>query len=192
MSDLPSQLIAHVQSIPEFREVLRISEELSLPQWYFGAGAISQSFWNVFLGRPPLDNIRDLDWVYFDGRDLSEKTEVEIEKRLRTALRDLPLKIDVKNQARVHLWYEAKFGYPIPAYKSVYEAIETWPTTLTCVGLTAFEGKISVFAPYGLEDFFSHTVRANKRQITEEIYLKKVSRWKQCWPHLKVVSWADS
>jgi hypothetical protein len=42
--------------------------------------------------------------------------------------------IDVKNEARVHLWYKSHFGYDIPPYHSVEEAMDSWPTTATAVG----------------------------------------------------------
>ena len=32
---------------------------------------------------------------------------------------------DVKNEARVHLWYEARFGAAIPPYQSAEAAIAT-------------------------------------------------------------------
>jgi hypothetical protein len=53
--------------------------------------------------------IKDVDLVYFDPNDLSEETETAHEKRLRAYFRDLPVKLDVKNEARVHLWYD-RFG----------------------------------------------------------------------------------
>lgn len=35
----------------------------------------------------------------------------------------------------------------------------------------------------------SGTVRANKKQITQEIYEAKVARWIKFWPDLNVVPW---
>ena len=39
------------------------------------------------------------------------------------------------NETRVHLWYEAHFGYRIDPYASVEDAINTWPTTATSIGV---------------------------------------------------------
>jgi hypothetical protein len=36
---------------------------------------------------------------------------------------------DVKNEARVHLWYERRFGRHLEPYRSTGDAIATWPTT---------------------------------------------------------------
>jgi len=99
------------------------------------------------------------------------------------------LKFDVKNQARVHLWYASKFGYETPPYPSIEAAISTWPTTATTVAVSKVNGKTHLIAPFGIEDLMSHTVRPNKAQITEEIYLSKVVRWKKHWPFLKILPW---
>lgn len=46
------------------------------------------------------------------------------------------------------------------------------------------------YAPFGLNDLFGMMVRANKVQITEEIYNKKVERWKVLWPGLTIIPWS--
>src|SRR6516165_8148844 len=48
--------------------------------------------------------------VYFDVGDLSADREMRQATRVRNLLADIPIWIDTKNQARVHLWYESKFG----------------------------------------------------------------------------------
>jgi len=44
---------------------------------------------------------------------------------------DLPW--EVVNQAGVHLWYPAHFGYSIAPRTSVIEAISLWPETATAL-----------------------------------------------------------
>ena len=85
------------------------------------------------------------------------------------------MKLDVKNQARVHVWYEQHFGYSIRPYQSLEEAINTWPTTATAVGIRRWNEEWKIYAPYGLNDLFGKIVRANKAQITQEIFEKKVN-----------------
>lgn len=159
------------------------------PDWYLGAGCIAQTVWNRLSGRDPMAEINDLDLVYFDGTDLSEEAEDLVIQRVRRELGHLPVKIDVKNQGRVHLWYERRFGYPIRPYTSLEDAINTWPTTATSVGVRRTGGEPVVYAPFGLNDLFSMIVRPNKRQITREVYEAKVRRWTACWPALQVVPW---
>ncbi len=88
-----------------------------------------------------------------------------------------------------NLWYEKHFGRPIDQYKSVEEAISTWPTTATSIGVRKIDGQFHVYAPFGLDDLLGMIVRANKVKITEKIYQDKVDRWIKIWPNLKVISW---
>lgn len=170
-------------------KVLENSQSLQIPNWCIGAGCLAQTIWNLKAGNPTDQNIKDIDWVYFDDQDLSEEGERENEARVQEHFSDINLKFDVKNQARVHLWYANKFGYEIPPYSSVEAAISTWPTTATTVAISNLNGKTRLIAPFGIEDLMSYTVRPNKAQITEEIYLLKVVRWKKYWPFLKILPW---
>lgn len=102
----------------------------------------------------------------------------------------IAIPIEVTNEARVHLWYEQHFGYGIHPYRSVEEAIGSWPTTATSVGVRYDEiGAFVVRAPYGLDDLFGLIVRPNTRQITKDIYLAKTRRWLDAWPKLTVIPW---
>lgn len=159
------------------------------PDWHVGAGCITQCVWNRLSGRPSRAGINDIDVVFFDPDDLGEETETRLETLLTQSFSDLGLAFDVKNQARVHLWYARRFGHAIPPYPSVHAAIDTWPTTATAVAVTLRRGKPQIYAPFGLDDLFTMTARANKRQITQAIYEKKVRRWRQHWPELTVIPW---
>jgi hypothetical protein len=102
---------------------------------------------------------------------------------------DLGLWIDVKNEARVHLWYAEKFGNVLTPYVSTSDAITTFPTTATAVGVQPRADGLHVFAPYGLSDLLGLIVRPNKKQITQAIYDAKVKKWQAKWPDLRVVAW---
>lgn len=99
------------------------------------------------------------------------------------------MQIDIKNEARVHLWYKRYFGYTINPYSSIESAINTWPTTASSIGVRIKEGELIVYAPFGMNDMFGQIVRANKSQITEEIYIKKCEKWKSKWESLTVLKW---
>src|SRR5205085_678791 len=94
-------------------EFLSRFDEIALPGAWLVAGAIAQTVWNLAFGKPAELGIKDVDLVYFDADDLSPETEAAHEHRLRHMFRHFPVKLDVKNEARVHLWYAARFGYPI-------------------------------------------------------------------------------
>ncbi len=168
--------------------ILSRGREIQLPNWYLGAGCITQTYWNYKHGYPVTKHIRDVDIAYYDPADLSETSERKHEDRIRSLFSDTSLQFDVKNQARVHLWYEKRFGYTISQYESVEDAINSWPTTATSIGLRFERFEQKIYAPFGLNDLFSMIVRPNKTQITREIYEAKVQRWLHCWPKLKVVA----
>lgn len=152
-------------------EALDTLRSLSLPDAYLGAGAVVQTVWNAAHDYEPHHAIRDLDVVYFDSANLTATGEEAVEASVRDRLAHVGTKIDVTNEARVHLWYEDRFGKSIPPYESTCAAIATWPTTASCVGVRLDEmGAIDVCAPFGLHDLFSLVVRPNKRLVSEAVY----------------------
>ncbi len=185
----PLTLDAVVRGHPVLAAVLDRCAAWALPDAWLVAGAVTQSVWNAATGRDPLHGIRDIDIVYFDAADLSAETEAAHEARLRVLLADVPVKLDVKNEARVHLWYRDVFGHGIDAYRSTEDAIGTFPTTATSIGVRLEAGALNVCAPFGIDDLMGGIVRPNKRQITRAVYDKKVARWCTLWPELTYLPW---
>lgn len=176
-------------SSEQFREIFHTTPKFNLPNWYVGAGFLVQTVWNHLSGYPLHQNIKDVDLIYFDDNDLSEKSELEISNNVNQVFKSIPLEFDVVNQARVHTWYADYFGYPIEPYISSENAIKTWPTFATAVAVRNVSSEFFVYAPFGLDDVLEMRARPNKVQITKEIYLAKVERWKRSWPHLNIVPW---
>ncbi len=140
--------------------------------------------------KPPTADIVDYDLAYFDA-DLSPEAENEAAARVGKLLADLPVRPDVKNQARVHLWHEARFGYQIRPYASSEDAIATWPTTATAVGVRCVDRTLTAYAPFSTADLFDLVVRPNRVKITPEIYTAKVARWIERWLSLKILAWEE-
>jgi hypothetical protein len=149
-------------------EILGRFDEIDLPDNWLAAGCIAQTIWNLRSNQPPELGIKDVDLIYFDAQDLSGETEAGHERRLRYLFRDLPIKLDVKNEARVHLWYKDRFGYAIKPYSSCADAIATFPTTATSVGIRGVLGKFECCAPFGLDDLFGLVVRPNRMRKKAE------------------------
>ena len=162
---------------------------VDLPDCWVVAGCIAQTVWNHRFGLAARYGISDLDLVYYDADDLTEATEQRHAERLRRVFPDLGVWLDVKNEARVHLWYEARFGYPILPYRSVTDAIDSFPTTATAIGLRPGSGAAELYATFGLHDLAQGVVRPNNRQITRDIYEAKVAKWGARWPGLDIVAW---
>jgi hypothetical protein len=165
--------------------------QIGLPDCWLVAGCLAQTVWNDAFGLPATHGISDIDLVYFDGEDLSAEAEAGHAALVRTLFADLGLWIDVKNEARVHLWYAEKFGNALAPYVSTEDAITTFPTTATAVGVQPRAGGLHVFAPYGLSDLLGLIVRPNKKHITQAIYDAKVKKWQAKWSALRVVPWDD-
>ena len=173
-------------------EILERFGEIVLPDCWLVAGAIAQTIWNLRCEQPAEFGLKDVDLIYFDEQDLSFESEASHERRLRDLFQHLPIKLDVKNEARVHLWYEDRFGYAIKPYSSSAAAIATFPTTATAVGVRRICGRLECCAPFGLDDLFGLVVRPNKRQITRAIYEAKVDRWRPIWPRLTYLPWEEA
>lgn len=186
-----NSLCAIVVASPILSTILSRWSAIDLPDCWLSGSAIAQTAWNRVFGLMPEHGLADIDLVYFDPSDLSEEREAHQAVQLRALFSDLPLWIDAKNEARVHLWYEAKFGYPIAPYRSSEHAISTFPTTAGAVAIRPNAVGLSIFAPFGLDDLLSCTVRPNKAQITQAIYERKIARWPSCWPALTIIDWHD-
>lgn len=170
-------------------EIIRDAPKIGLENYYIGAGCVCQSVWNYQNGLDLMYGISDVDFVYFDDRDLSYEAENRIVQEIKRRFFHLPVEIDIKNQARVHLWYQDHYGYELQPYDSLESAINSWPTTATSIGIRLSDGDLVVYAPFGLNDMFGQIVRANKMQITKETYWKKCKKWHAKWPTLQVVEW---
>jgi hypothetical protein len=99
-----------VRSSPILSAVLERWSSISLPDCWLSSTVIAQTVWNESLGFPSHYGLADIDLVYFDVGDLSADREMRQATRVRNLLAEIPIWIDTKNQARVHLWYESKFG----------------------------------------------------------------------------------
>lgn len=111
-----------IRQNPTVVEVLPRAETLDLPGWRLTAGCLFQSVWNVLDGHDPERGIRDDDLFYFDGTDLSWEAEDEAIRRGPEAFAGCDGEAEIRDEARVHLWYEEKFGVPCAARWS-----ELWP-----------------------------------------------------------------
>jgi len=189
MPSQETQLRAVLSRSPIVATVVGRWSEVGLPDCWLVAGCVAQTVWNDAFGRSAGHGISDIDLVYFDGADLSAEAEARHAERIRTLFADLGLWVDVKNEARVHLWYAEKFGSALAPYVSTEDAITTFPTTATAVGVQPHANGLRIFAPYGLSDLLDLIVRPNKKQITRPIYDAKVEKWLARWPGLRVVPW---
>ncbi|MFJ9756616.1 nucleotidyltransferase family protein [Streptomyces sp. NPDC101149] len=171
-------------------EVLERSASLALPGWYVTAGCLFQTVWNVVTDRPPTSGIKDYDVFYFDSSDLSWEAEDAVITAGAEAFAGLPAEVEIRNEARVHLWYEQKFGVACAPYPSTEAAIDCFAATTCCLGVRLEPGgRWRVYAPHGLSDVFNLVVRPNPVLAPREVYESKSARWRRHWPELTVLDW---
>lgn len=168
--------------------ILKVLESIGIDNCYVGAGSINQTVFNYYHGYQFNYGIKDYDVVYFD-EDLSYEKEDKVIKVIKNRLGILSNMVDVKNEARVHLWYNEKYQTKREPYSSVEDAIASWGATITCVGVRMKNGKLEVYAPYGLEDIFGMIIRPVKKDFSKEMYDERAIRWKKKWPMLKKIEW---
>lgn len=170
------------------KTILERLEGYGLDNYYVAAGAINQTVFNYYHNNGMNYLIDDYDIVYYD-EDLSYEKEDKIIKEINLLCKDLNVSLDIKNQARVHLWFKNKFGYSIEPNKSVEDAISKWGSTVTCIGVRLKNNELTIFAPYGLNDLFSLIIRPNKENFIKKGYEEKTRKWKQNWPKLTIIPW---
>jgi hypothetical protein len=91
---------------PVVAALLERVPSLDLPGWYLGAGSVAQAVWNALHGFELTFGITDYDLAYLDPDDLTAETEHDVERRATLLIEEFAEKVDVTNEARVHLWYE--------------------------------------------------------------------------------------
>ncbi|MYQ48790.1 hypothetical protein GTW40_27800 [Streptomyces sp. SID4985] len=171
-------------------EVLDRAAKLDLPGWYVTAGCLFQTVWNVATDRPPTEGIKDYDLFYFDAGDLSWAAEDAVIRAGREVFAGLSAEVEIRNEARVHLWYEEKFGVPCPPHDSTEAAIDSFAATTCCLGVRVEpDGRWRVYAPHGLSDVFGLVVRPNPVLAPRSVYETKTARWREQWPGLTVLDW---
>ncbi len=133
-------------------EVLAGAGALELPDWYLIAGCLYQTVWNVVTGQPPEAGILDYDLAYFDGlRPVLGRRRTSMIKAGQQTFAGSPAPVQIRNQARVHLWYEQKYGVPCPPHESTEAAIDTFEATTACLGVRVEQdGRWRIYAPHGL------------------------------------------
>lgn len=181
------RLAAILRASPTLMRVLRTARDLDLPDWMVMSGAIYQTVWNSLTGRDPDYGIQDYDLAYFDP-DLSAAAEEAVRRRVADALPpDLAPKVEVCNQARVHLWFPAEYGRPYAALIDSADALNRCLSTVHAVGVrVATEDAFTVLAPLGLADIFGLTLRPTTSCASLAAHLAKAESAKARWPEVRV------
>ncbi len=180
------QFIRIIRSNPVFDRIMERLPELELPDVWVASGALFQTAWNHLTGREPEYGIKDYDIVYYDASDLSWEAEDRVINDATEMFKDLDADLEVKNQARVPIWFPEKFGKPYPPLTHSRKFINRFLATVCVIGLQPKKDTINVHAPYGFVDVSNMYIRPNLSSTFQpQAYLNKVERWKETWPELQ-------
>ena len=161
--------------------------EISLPDAWIASGCLVQTVWNLQTGRSVDYGINDYDVFYFDP-DLSWEAEDRVIHALLPMSSRLGVRIEARNQARVHLWYPQKHGRPYPVLRRATDGIDRFLTRNTQVGIQRGQDGDRIYAPAGLDDIPRLIARPNVTpNFSAEAYRIKTARWKALWPELTVL-----
>jgi hypothetical protein len=180
-------LLAMIRGEPVLMEVL--AGIADLPEGLLVAGALYNMVWNRLTGRPGLADVADIDVFYFDPSDLSYEAEDAVIRRLEARFAHLPVPVQARNQARVHLWFEGKFGAPFTPLGSAAEMLERYASKTHAIGARLLDGELDVITPFGLDDVFSFRLVPNHALDNRATHEKKAAKLMAIWPELTVVPW---
>jgi hypothetical protein len=186
-SELRYRLSAILGAMPPLMRVLSVARCLCLPDWLVFSGAIYQPVLNHLAGRPLDYGIKDYDLGYFDASNLSYEAEDAVIRRVRAAF-DEPLRsmVEVRNQARVHFWFEAKFGEPYSPLSRTPQALERFASATFAVGVRLEpDDRLQIEAPFGLADLFALRLRPNPRRKTVG-FARTSADVRRRWPEVMI------
>lgn len=175
---------------PLARAALEAARDLDLPDWRVVSGVLYNTVWNHLTGKPSGHGIKDVDLFYFDAGDFSWEAEDRVIRDAAPVFAGLAVPAEIRNQARVHLWYPQKFGRPCPAYASSDHSISYFASRTHAVGVRLeADGRLDMVAPFGLDDIFSFRITPNYALDNRETHEAKAARAKACWPEIEIVPW---
>lgn len=169
---------------------LTVVRDSGLPDAWIGAGALRDLVWGERYGDGfDPTTVRDVDVVFFDAARLTRDDDDRATARLAAAWPEPPWQ--ARNQAAVHTWYAATFGGdPIEPYRSVAEAVATWPEYATAVVVRLDPADhLEICAPYGLADLLGGVWRHNPARVDVALSRQRLARHRpaQRWPGVTVV-----
>ncbi len=179
-----------IRSEPVLMGLLAELRAFDLPDWLVVSGAIYNHVWNHLTGREPFAGVKDIDVFYFDAGDLSYEAEDNVIKQAERRFAHLPVPVEIRNQARVHLWAPQKFDVDFEPLKSSAEMLDRFASKTHAVGVRLDESDaISIVAPFGLDDIFSFRIVPNHVLDNRTTHEKKGARARAQWPEIVVEPW---
>ena len=184
---MTTNFLRDIEANPHNRAILSRWARLDLPDAWLVAGCLFQTVWNLQAGRPAHEGIKDYDLFYWDPSDLSDAAESHVQAQAESVFGDLDVRIEVANQARVHLWYPQHFGHSYPQLTSVEDGISRFLVLETCVAVRPQQ----CHAPFGVAGIYAGTLTPNPRTPYPELFAQKAASYQERWSWLTVCQPAE-
>lgn len=157
---------------------------LGLDNWCIAAGTVRNLVWDHLHGYAQRTRPSDVDVLIFDATRTNPAYERDLESQLAAA--EPGAVWEVVNQATVH-----RYTGDAAPYRSIAEALSRWVDPMTAVGVCLErDGRLSVVAPFGLDDLFDMVVRPHlAAPRAAQIYAERVAAkdWTARWPLVRVL-----
>ncbi len=185
---LEVRLVEMVRADPDLMHVLTVARSLDLPDWRIFSGAVYQTVWNALGGRPVGHGRKDYDLGYFDPDTSWDAENIVIHRAAAIFEEPFRSQVEVRNQARVHLWFKDRFGEAYDPLISTDEALGRFVAPAFAVGIRLeADHRVSVAAPFGLEDVFERVIRPNPDRPLARGWDRAVASALNRWPEVRVV-----
>lgn len=169
---------------PWRRDVLATLRDVAPSAWICG-GFVRNRIWDVVTFRVADSPLEDVDVIWFDPDDTSERAEARLARRL--AQRSPTVPWSTHNQARMH---ERSGDAP---YRSLAEAVSCFPDTASAVAVRLLpRGVVDVIAPHGLSDAFAAIVKPTPLASSDperftRFLDRKAALWNRYWPEVRIM-----
>ncbi len=176
----------HALANPANAAVLERLPDLGVDDCWLVAGCLYGPVWNALSDRPADAHIEDYDIFYWDP-DTSWEAEDRAIRRAEALFADLGIVHEVRNQARVPLWFADRFGGPYPETACSADNIGRFVVACACacVGVRPGPaGGFEVCAPFGFDDLFAGVLRCNPLNPTPGRFAEKCASYRERWPWL--------
>jgi len=166
-----------------------------IKDWWLTAGCLAQTIWNITANRAPDADIADYDLFYFDP-DTAWDAEDRVIAQGTELFSDIAVSIEIRNQARVPIWYPEKFGIPYGAVHAASDGIDRFAYQTSAIGVRKEAGghgpdAYRIYAPFGLSAVMEGRIIPNTVLPVKKVYETKVVRWQKIWPDLIISPWPD-
>lgn len=178
-----------VETDPDIAALIAAMRTFDAPDLWLVSGMLFQTVWNVLEGKPRGHGILDIDLFYFDP-DTSAEAEDRWIKRAAAHFAFAPREVQLRNQARVHLWYPKKFDIPYPQLHGSCDGIDQFLMPACMIGIRPSREGFELYAPLGLADIFDRVIRPNPlwQGPPRSRYLEKAARYMRDWPTVRFAS----